>query len=129
MIRTTSLVCAFALALSGCCGRAPNLVVAYQPGDEDRSCEALRAEIAENETEIVKLLPGEDATGKNVALGVTGAFLVVPLLFMDFKDGECIEIDALRRRNLWLREAAHNKGCSLPAPALVFEEEEVATTD
>ena len=114
-------LCLAAVTLAACGGRAPNPVVAYQPGDEDRSCAGLQSEIAQNEAEIAKRVPGEDATGKNVALGVTGAFFVVPLFFMDFKDGERIEIDAYRKRNLWLREVAHNNECSLKPPTIVFE--------
>ena len=59
------------------------------------------------------LAPGEDATGKNVALGVAGAFLVVPWFFMDFKDGEATEIQALQRRNQWLSELAFEKDCQI----------------
>ncbi|MSO74768.1 MAG: hypothetical protein EXQ99_06435 [Alphaproteobacteria bacterium] len=108
--------------MTGCGGRSANLVPHYQPGDEKRSCEGLRSEIATNEVEIAKLLPDEDATGKNVALGVTGAFLLVPWFFMDFKDAEYTEIQALRRRNLWFREVASNNNCSLPPPTIQFEE-------
>jgi hypothetical protein len=94
----------------------------YQPGDERRSCEGLKVEIASNEAEIARLLPYEDATGKNVALGVAGAFLIVPWFFMDFKDGEAIEVKALRRRNDWLREIAAGKDCVVPAPTFKFED-------
>ena len=117
----SALLCVSLLAACG--GSAPNPVVRYQPGDEDRSCTGLKSEIAENEAEIARLVPYEDATGKNVALGVTGFFLIVPLFFMDFKEGEAIEVDALRRRNQWLREVAGDKDCSLPPPTVVFEDE------
>ena len=109
--------------LVGCGGRNPNPVVRYQPGDEKRSCEGLKAEIAHNEAEIIKLLPYEDATGKNVALGVTGFFLVVPLFFMDFKDAEEMEIKAYRDRNLWLREVAANEDCNVPPSNIQFQDE------
>lgn len=115
------------MLLAGCGGSSPNPVVQYQPGDEGRTCEGLRHEIAANEAEIVRRLPGEDATGKNVALGVAGAFLLVPLFFMDFKDAERIEIDAYRRRNLWLREVAAKKECSIPEPKVKFQDEAPAT--
>ncbi len=115
------LVLALAL-ISSCGGRTPNPVVSYQPGDDQRSCEGLKMEIANNEREIVTLLPYEDASGKNVALGVTGVFFIVPFFFMDFKDAEELEIKALRRRNQWLREVAHNNNCTLPPPKLKFEE-------
>lgn len=107
----------------GCGGRSANPIASYQPGDEQRSCTGLQAEIASNEQEIIKLLPYEDATGKNVALGVTGFFLIVPLFFMDFKDAEELEIRAYRQRNQRLREIAYNNGCSLPASKLKFQDE------
>lgn len=83
-------------------------------------------EVSHNETEILKLLPDEDATGKNVALGVTGAFLIVPLFFMDFKEAEATEIKAYRERNLWLRELASSKNCTLPVARVKFEEKKTA---
>ncbi len=110
------------IALSACGGRSPNPVSRYQIGDEKRACEGLKLEVAHNEQEIIKLLPYEDATGKNIALGVTGFFLVVPLFFMDFKDAEELEIKALRDRNLWLRELASRKDCTLPPPKIKFQE-------
>lgn len=109
------------IALTACGGRNANPVARYQIGDEKRGCEGLKVEIAHNEQEIAKLVPYEDATGKNVALGVTGAFLIVPLFFMDFKDGEQVEVKALRDRNLWLREIASRKDCTLPEPKIKFE--------
>ncbi len=112
-----------AVMLVGCGGRSANPIASYQPGDEQRSCTGLQAEIASNEQEIIKLLPYEDATGKNVALGVTGFFLIVPLFFMDFKDAEELEIRAYRQRNQRLREIAYNNGCSLPASILKFQDE------
>ncbi len=110
-----------ALIIVGCGGKSPNPIASYQPGDEKRSCGGLKAEIAMNEVEVGKLVPYEDATGKNVALGVAGAFLIVPWFFMDFKEGEAIELQALRRRNQWLREVAADKDCSVPPSKFLFE--------
>jgi len=101
----------------------------YQPGDEERAWEGLGEEIVANEGEIVRRLPGEDATGKSVALGVAGAFLLVPLFFMDFKDAERIEIESYRRRNQWLREVAAKKDCNVPEPKVKFQKEETSETD
>lgn len=109
-------------AVASCGGEAANPVARYRPGDEERSCSGLKYEIAENEAQIARLLPHEDATGKNVALGVAGWFLLVPWFFMDFKDGEATEIEALRRRNMWLREVASDQDCHLPPPQVVFED-------
>ena len=116
------------LLVIGCGGRSANPIARYQIGDERRGCEGLKVEIAYSESEILKLLPDEDATGKNVALGVTGAFFIVPLFFMDFKDAEATEIKAYRERNLWLHELASSKNCTLPAPRVKFEEKKGAPT-
>ena len=110
------------LVLVSCGGRNPNPVLRYQPGDENRTCEGLKAEIAHNEAEIIRLLPYEDATGKNVALGVGGVLFIVPFFFMDFKDAEELEIKAYRDRNLWLGEVASGKDCVLPPSRIQFEE-------
>ncbi len=112
-----------AAGLAGCGGRSPNPVASYQPGDEQRSCTGLKTEVASTEQEIIRLLPYEDAAGKNVALGVAGVFLIVPFFFMDFKDAEELEIRALRQRNQHLRAIAYDNGCSLPASKLKFQDE------
>jgi hypothetical protein len=112
--------------VSACGGKSANPVSQYQPGDEGRSCQGLKTEISNNEAEIARLLPYEDATGKNVALGVAGAFFIVPWFFMDFKEGEATELQALRRRNQWLREVASTKDCGVPASQYVFDERSCA---
>ncbi len=120
------LAVASVVLVSACGGKAPNPVAQYQPGDEDRSCQGLKAEISNNEVEVARLLPYEDATGKNVVLGVTGVFLIVPWFFMDFKEGEATELQALRRRNQWLREVASNQDCKIPRTQFVFSEKPCA---
>ena len=99
---------AMVLVLSGCAGSAPNAVLSYQPGDEKRSCTSLKAEI-----------------GQNVALGITGIFLIVPWFFMDVKGKEAVELSALRHRNRNLRQFAANKEeCTVPKSKVKFEEKE-----
>ena len=121
-VRQQAIAGALAVILAGCGGRAPNPIPSYQPGDERRTCMGLQAEISANEVEIARLVGGEDATGKNIALGVTGALFIVPWFFMDFKDGERIEIQALRRRNNYLRQIAFSKECTLLPARVEFEE-------
>ena len=122
MRKWVAITACIALTVAGCGGKAPNPLAKYQPGDEKRSCAGLKSEIATNEAEIARMVPGEDATGKNVVLGVTGVFLIVPWFFMDFKDGEAVEIQALRRRNQWLWEVASDKDCFIPPPTVVFKD-------
>jgi len=108
LLVVTLLVC---LGTYGCAGRTPNPVQAYQYGDEKRSCDALKAELAYVESEIQRKLPDSDKTGSNVALGVAGVFLLVPWFFMDFSKADQVEIEALRRRYNNLVILSAEKSC------------------
>jgi len=79
--------------LIGCAGRAANPVMIQQYGDDKKSCQALEREMAFIKGEIQRLTPQTEKTGKNVALGVTGFFFIVPLFFMDLSKAEQIEKD------------------------------------
>jgi hypothetical protein len=61
--------------------------------------------------EIQRLIPQTEKTGKNVALGVTGFFFIVPLFFMDLSQAEQIEVDAYRQRYNHLLIIAADKQC------------------
>lgn len=96
----------------GCAGRTPNPVMVSQFGDDQRSCRALKMEIANSEAEITRLVPEADKSGSNIALGVVGAILFWPALFaMDFSDADQIELDALRKRYNSLVMIATDKRC------------------
>jgi len=103
------------LALTACGGRTPQPVMVSQVGDTEKSCEALKVEIKNNESEIEALLPKTDKTGQNVALGVAGWFLLVPWFFMDFKNAEATEYQALRQRHQHLVSIASSKKCKVDA--------------
>ena len=65
----------------------------------------------------MNLIPQEHKMGKNVALGVAGAFFLVPWFFMDFSDAERVEIQGYQLRDNWLRSLSTKKKCdALPAP-------------
>ena len=103
----------FFLLVTGCAGRAANPVMVSQVGDEERSCAALEKELAFIEGEIQRLIPESEKTGKNVALGVVGIFLIVPWFFMDLSQAEQVEINAFRQRYNHLVILADEKGCGL----------------
>lgn len=101
-----------ASALSGCGGRTAQPVMISQFGDDRKSCRALEFEMSNELNEIQRLLPEKDKTGQNVALGVTGLFLIVPWFFMDFKGAEATEYEAHRQRYNHLGSIAMDKGCN-----------------
>lgn len=108
-----------AALMTACAGRTPMPVASYQYGDEQKSCEELRAEMAGLDKRVQELLPDSQKTGKNVALGVAGAFFLVPWFFMDFSDSEKVEIRAYQDRAQALNGIMIRKQCAgavTPAP-------------
>lgn len=100
------------LVLSACAGRPANPVMVDQVGDNRKTCPTLEAEMKTVQAEIQRLLPESDKSGKNIGLGVAGAFLLVPLFFMDLTESEKIEINAYRQRYNRLNILATEKKCS-----------------
>ena len=97
----------------GCAGRAANPVMIQQYGDDKKTCQALEREMAFIQGEIQRLIPQTEKTGKNVALGVTGFFFIVPLFFMDLSKAEQMEVDAYRQRYNHLLIIAGDKRCGI----------------
>ena len=95
----------------GCAGRAANPVLADQTGDNKKSCQSIETEMRFIETEIKRLMPETDKTGKNVGLGIAGALLIVPLFFMDLTESEKIEVNAYRQRYNRLNMLGTDKDC------------------
>jgi|GEM_PF-866740 len=114
MKKLISLLLSCSVFLSGCAGREANLVQVRQLGDEQKTCDELRSELYYIENEISRLLPKSDKTGRNIALGATGIIFIVPLFFMDLKQGEKKEIEAYRQRYNHLLMITQQKDCKLP---------------
>ena len=102
-----------AVLLSGCGGRPPNPVQTVQLGDEEKSCRVLEYEMTQIRDEISKRTKSKNVTvGKNVAIGVTGAVLFWPaFLWMDLKQADQIEIEALIKRHNALGFIATERRC------------------
>ncbi len=73
----------------------------------------MKAEMAQLEVDMQRILPKTDKTGHNVVHGVAGAFLIVPWFFMDFKGADKIEFDAMRNRYNYLLILAGEKNCDM----------------
>lgn len=110
-----SLIVCSSLVLTSCGGRTPAPVMVSQYGDSEKSCKALEFEMGTVQAEINRLLPETSKTGKNVVLGVAGAFLLVPWFFMDFTNAEQAEYEAYRQRYNNLAALAISKNCSIQA--------------
>ncbi len=80
--------------------------------------------MANIETEVNRLVPKTDKTGKNVVLGTAGAFFLVPLFFMDFSQAEQIEINAYRQRYNHLAIVSMEKGCESDREPILEEPEQ-----
>lgn len=113
-----ALVLVSLFLLTGCAGRAANPIMVHQFGDDKKSCRAIELELSQIQQEIARLLPDTEKTGTNVALGVTGVFLLIPLFFMDFTESEKIEVNAFRQRYNHLVIVATDKNCGFEAPKM-----------
>ncbi len=116
MKKSICLLLACSVFLAGCAGREANLVQIRQLGDEQKTCDALRTELYFIDNEIARLMPKSDKTGKNIALGATGIIFIIPLFFMDLKQGEKKEIEAYRQRYNHLLMITQQRDCKLPPP-------------
>ena len=78
------------ILFAGCAGREANPVAMYTPGDENRSCKGLFAEMSQIQQEIDVLRPKTNKFATNAAWATAGVFLIVPFFFMDLKEAEKI---------------------------------------
>ena len=112
------VICVFWL---GCAGRTGNPIQVRQFGDEQKSCKQLLAEMSFIESEFARLMPGSSKTGQNIACTATGIFFIVPLFFIDIKQGAKKEISAYQQRYNYLLMLAKQKECKLPEIATEAE--------
>jgi hypothetical protein len=111
----TDSVLAYSILVVGCGGHTANPVDRYMPGDENKSCNALYAEMAQLDNEVAQKKNDKDNRDTwNVILFVAGFFTIVTFFFMDVKGSHEVEIDALQARNKALQNIFHEKNCSPP---------------
>lgn len=105
------LICSIVLA--SCAGQEANPVAVYRPGDENKSCNVLKAEIANIDKQIkIKKAKKSSKDWSNAAWFIGGFLLIVPWFFMDLKNAEQTEIDALQQRKDALHVIAADKNCN-----------------
>lgn len=113
MKRVTCVLLIVAITFAGCAGRRANPISTYLPGDKDRTCNGLKIEIIQLQNDMASMLPKTDKFGTNFLWAAGGVFFLFPFFFMDLKDAEKIEYEALRRRHNWLLICATEKNCDL----------------
>ena len=96
--------------LTGCAGRAPELVPIVQSIDQQTSCDQIMAEIRANNERMSDLATEEGwKVTQNVAAGVVG-LVIWPVWFgMDFQDAAGKEGKALSQRNEYLGTLARDR--------------------
>ncbi len=113
MRKASCVVLALAVFFAGCAGREANPIPAYLPGDNKRSCEVLVAETAQLQADMQRLLPKTNKGVTNTLWAAAGVFLIVPFFFIDLKDAEKIEFEAMRTRHNRLLLICADKGCDM----------------
>ena len=114
--KLVSLMLISALFLVGCGGHAPHPIGTYMPGDEDKSCNSLYAEVGEMDkgaTESERKRHERDVW--NIILLATGFLVIIPWFFMDLKNSHEVERDAFKARKRALESIWHDKDCRAPA--------------
>ncbi len=110
-------VIASVLALSvlnaGCVSSTANPIPLAQVGDDTKSCDAIINEMQQMINARLKAEGDRNAqVGGNVALGVLGAFLIVPWFFMDTSNAHTVEERAAQARFERLQQMAIDRKCS-----------------
>jgi hypothetical protein len=130
MRKTVCIVLCFAVFFTGCAGRQANPVPIYIPGDENRNCQSLKNEVVQIQKDMLALLPKTDKLGTNTLWATAGVFLIVPFFFVDMKDAEKIEFEAMRQRHNRLLDLLQMKGCDVnditakPIPSIEQQKKE-----
>jgi hypothetical protein len=80
--------------------------------------------------DMAAMLPKTNKFGTNALWATAGVFLIVPFFFMDMKDAEKIEFEAMRQRHNRLLIYLDSKNCdvnditSIPIPSLEQQKKE-----
>ena len=93
-----------------CGGHEPRPVALHQVGDDKRSCESLRLEIAQNETVITRKISRDEGKFWSNTL-----WFLIWTPAMDLKESDKTEAETLQHRNDLLKILMAEKGCGATA--------------
>jgi hypothetical protein len=101
----------------GCANTTANPVQVAQLGDDGKSCEGITNEMQEMvQAQAVAEADRNKQIAANVALGVAGAFLLVPWFFMDTGNAATVEERAARARYQRLNQMQIDRKCPASTP-------------
>jgi Short C-terminal domain len=110
---------AASLISAGCANTTANPTLVAQPGDDTKTCDGITNEMQQMIS--VRTTAESDRNkqvASNVALGVAGAFLIVPWFFMDTGNAATVEERAAQARYQRLSQMQIDKKCpAVPSQA------------
>ena len=101
------------LFLVGCAGKTAQPIRVIEITDSSLTCPQLLAQIYNLERGGAELAGQTDKQGKNAALAVAGSLVIVPYFFMDLKQGEAVELNAVRARHMHLSKLYQTNKCGV----------------
>ncbi|CAN1524379.1 SHOCT domain containing protein [Burkholderiaceae bacterium] len=113
MNKIIAVLLAVSIITTGCASTPANPIPIAQVGDETKPCDAIINEMQQMITAQDKAAADrEKQIGTNVALGITGAILIVPWFFMDLGATATVEQKAAAARYQRLQQMAVDKKCT-----------------
>ncbi len=113
MSKIIAVLLAVSIITTGCASTPANPIPIAQVGDETKPCDAIINEMQQMITAQDKAAADrEKQIGTNVALGITGAILIVPWFFMDLGATATVEQKAAAARYQRLQQMAVDKKCT-----------------
>ena len=109
-IRPTQVL-TLAFLLTGCAGKVADPIKVTQITDKDLTCSQILSQLDALDSVGRELERKSEKLPKNAALATAGSLLVVPYLFMDLKNGEKVELNAVRARHMHLTRLYQKKSC------------------
>lgn len=102
----------------GCASTTANPVQLAQLGDDTKTCDAITNEMQQMiQAKAVAEADRNKQIAANVALGVAGAFLLVPWFFMDTSNAATVEERAAQARHQRLYQMQIDRKCPAITPA------------
>lgn len=107
----------------GCVTSTPNPVPLAQIGDDTKTCDAITNEMQQMRNQQLKSEGDRNnQVGGNVALGVLGAFFIVPLFFMNTGNANTVEERAAIARYERLQQMGIDRKCPAVPPLVIKPE-------